>query len=103
MLPVTPVSVGKSTQQLLAEAGEFYYDLALSSNPPTLKALFEVAKRGYVLFGSDYPNAPGAAICHFTEFLEGFEPEGEALSEVLVGNAAGLFPRLRRYFTVDDG
>ena len=97
MLPVTPMSVGKSTEQLLGEAGEFYYDLAISSNPATLKALYEIAKPGHVLFGTDYPNAPTQAIHRFTEFLEGFEPGPEALSAVFTESALSLFPRLRQY------
>ena len=97
MLPVTPMSVGKSTEQLLAEASEFYYDLALSSNPATLKALYEIAKSGHVLFGTDYPNAPSQAIHDFTAFLEGFEPGPEPLSAVLTESALDLFPRLRQY------
>lgn len=97
MLPVTPMSVGKSTEQLLGEAGEFYYDLALSSNPATLKALYEIAEPGHVLFGTDYPNAPAQAIYRFTRFLEGFQLGPEALSAVFMESASSLFPRLRQY------
>ena len=97
MLPVTPMNVGKSTEQLLMEAGDFYYDLALSSNPATLKALYEIAKPGHILFGTDYPNAPTQAINRFTAFLEDFEPEQEPLTAVLIENALVLFPRLRQY------
>ena len=97
MLPVTPMSVGKSTEQLLGEAGDFYYDLAISSNPATLKALYEIAKPGHVLFGTDYPNAPTQAIHQFTTFLEGFEQGPKALSAVLMESALSLFPRLRQY------
>ncbi|KAL8792099.1 MAG: hypothetical protein Q9195_005274 [Heterodermia aff. obscurata] len=97
MLPVTPMSVGKSREQLLAEASGFYYDLAISSNAATLGALYEVAEPGHVLFGTDYPNAPSQAIYQFTEFLEGFEPRREPLSSILMESALSLFPRLRQY------
>ena len=97
MLPVTPVSIGKSTEQFLEEASEFYYDVAISSNPATLKALYEIAKTGHVLFGTDYPNAPTEAIEHFTRFLEEYEPGPEPLSAILRESALGLFPRLRQY------
>ena len=97
MLPVTPMSIGKSREQLLAEAGDFYYDLAISSNPATLAALYEIASPGHVLFGTDYPNAPSQAIHRFTEFLEGFKPRTEPLSAILTENALSLFPRLRQY------
>lgn len=94
MLPLTPMSVGKSTEQFLEEAGWFYYDVAISSNPATLKALFEIAKPENVLFGSDYPNAPTPAIQQFTRFLEGYEVGGVDLERVFRKNAEGLFGRL---------
>ena len=97
MLPVTPMSVGKSTEQFLAEASDFYYDLAISSNPATLKALYEIARPGHVLFGTDYPNAPSQAIHHFTRFLEEYEPGPEPLNAILMESALTLFPRLRQY------
>lgn len=95
MLPLTSMSVGKSTEQLLEEAGWFYYDIALSSNPATLKALFEIAKPEKVLFGSDYPNAPTPGIQRFTHTLERCEVSGVDLGRVFRKNAEGLFPRLK--------
>ena len=94
MLPVTPVTVGKSTEQLIEEARQFYFDVALSSNAATLKALFEVAKPQHVLFGSDYPNAPRPAIDRFTDFLEECAKGNETTSDVFQANAERLFPRL---------
>lgn len=95
MLPHTPMSVGKSTEQLLEEAGWFYYDVALSSNPATLKALYEVAKPENVLFGTDYPNAPTPGIQQFTRVLENCEVSGVGLENVFRKNAEGLFPRMK--------
>ena len=93
MLPETPMTVGKSTAEMIEEASEFYYDTAISANPATLKALCEIAKPGHVLFGTDYPNAPTAAIKYFTNNLERFDMGVESLSE----NAKFLFPRLKAF------
>ena len=103
MLPLTPMSVGKSTEQLLEEAGWFYYDVALSSNPATLKALFEIAKPENVLFGSDYPNAPTLGIQRFTQALEQSEISGVDLEIVFRKNAESLFPRLKDQVTTGRG
>ncbi|KAJ5840237.1 uncharacterized protein N7525_005425 [Penicillium rubens] len=69
--------------------------LAISSNPVTLKALFEFAAPGHVLFGSDFPNAPHDAIQRFTDFLEAYELPGETKGQVYSGAALELFPRLK--------
>ena len=95
MLPVTPVTVGKSTEKMLEEASDFYYDTAISSNPATLEALFEIAKPDHVLFGTDFPNAPRKAIERFTRNLEGFDAPPETLAGVFDKNALALFPRLK--------
>ena len=95
MLPVTPMTVGKTTEEIVEEASIFYYDLAISSNPATLKALYEVAKPGHVVFGTDFPNAPTPAIKRFTANLEKFSTPVESLSAVFNESALALFPRLR--------
>ena len=97
MLPVTPMTVGKSTEQMVDEASDFYYDTAISSNPATLEALFEIAKPGHVLFGTDFPNAPRDAIERFTANLEGFNVQPETLAALFNKNALVLFPRLESY------
>ena len=93
LLPATPMSVGRSTAEIIEEASGFYFDTAISSNPATLKALLEIAKPGHVLFGTDYPNAPVPAIKYFTMNLEKFDLGSESLSE----NAKELIPRLRSF------
>ncbi|KAJ5415525.1 Amidohydrolase 2 [Penicillium sp. CMV-2018d] len=95
MLPLMPRTLGLSTEELVESARTFYFDTAISSNPVTLKALFEFAAPGHVLFGSDFPNAPQDAIQHFTDFLEAYElPEGTK-RQVHSGTALELFPRLK--------
>lgn len=95
MLPLTPMTIGKSTEEIIEEAQQFYLDTAISSHPVTLKALLEFAKPGHVLFGTDFPNAPTAGIEYFTRKLETFELDPEVREGIYSGTALGLFPRLR--------
>ena len=87
----------KTTEEMLEEAKSFYFDIALSGNEYTLPLLMRFAKRGHVLFGSDFPFAPQKTIGTMTAGWEAFA-EGlgeEERWEVERGNAEGLFPRLR--------
>ncbi|KAF2999435.1 hypothetical protein E8E13_007638 [Curvularia kusanoi] len=73
MLPCMPHGCGRTREELLEEAREFYFDTALSSGGPTFKALTEFAKPGHILFGSDFPNAPRSAIISFTALFDKYE------------------------------
>lgn len=95
MLPLTPMTVGKTTEEILDEAREFYFDTAISSSPFTLTALFMLAKPGHVLFGTDFPNAPSEGIKNFTRQLESFEMDSKQRKEVYNEAALELFPRLK--------
>lgn len=98
MLPKTPMSVGKSTEQIVEEAKMFYFDTAISSNKVTLPALLELAKPGHVLFGTDFPNAPSESIEEFTSLLEAFEMGRDTKESVYWKGALELLPRLKQYF-----
>jgi 6-methylsalicylate decarboxylase len=91
MLPHTPFTVGKSTEELLAEAREFYYDTAISSNEFTLGLLFKFAKPGHVLFGTDFPNAPREGIEYFTKEWDKFEVDKKIRDGLDFENAKALF------------
>ena len=98
MLPHTPMSIGLSTEQIVEEARNFYFDTAISANRVTLKALLELAKPGHVLFGSDFPNAPRKAIEYFTTTLEQYEMGEEGQRAIENEAALALFPRLAQFF-----
>lgn len=95
MLPHTPMTIGKTTEEILDEAREFYFDTAISSGPVTLSALFMFAKPGHVLFGTDFPNAPIKGIEYCTSQLESFEMDSQRREDVYSEAALELFPRLR--------
>jgi 6-methylsalicylate decarboxylase len=80
MLPHTPFGTGETTAELLAEAREFYFDTAISGNEFTLGLLRRFAKRGHVLFGTDFPNAPREGIEWNTRGLEAWM-DGEDVGE----------------------
>jgi len=70
-----------------------YYDTALSANRPALAALEQFVPASQVLYGSDFPFAPGMmgrTIHGLAEY--GFTPE--VLRGIERGNARRLFPRL---------
>lgn len=95
MLPHTPMTVGKTTEEIIDEARTFYFDTAISSSAVTLTALFMFAKPGHVLFGTDFPNAPSKGIEDCTMQLESFEMESKQREEIYSEAALDLFPRLR--------
>ncbi|KAK5690649.1 hypothetical protein LTR97_012205 [Elasticomyces elasticus] len=95
MLPNTPMSTGKSRNDILDEARMFYYDTALASSPMALQALRELlGKDGedHILFGSDFPNAPTASIEYMTDQLNSSKAFDVGS---LRGNALKLLPRLQ--------
>ena len=97
LMPHAPANInsGLARDELLALARKFYFDTALSSSPMSLKALYALLgeeARSHVLFGSDFPNAPGESIAYFTKQLE--ESGSLGVGE-LRENALELFPRLR--------
>ena len=95
MLPLTPMTVGKTTEEIIDDAREFYFDTAISSHAITLSPLFTFAKPGHVLFGTDFPNAPTHGIEYFTKQLESFEMESKKKEDVYSKAALELFPRLK--------
>jgi 6-methylsalicylate decarboxylase len=95
MLPHTPFVVNKITSEIIELAKLFYFDTVLSSNSGVLDLLLKFAKKGHVLFGSDFPNSPNEAIKYYTEQLEGHSSE-QVGKKITYENAFALFPRLRK-------
>lgn len=101
MLPYTSFAQGMenlSTSDIVEQARQFYFDVAISSNPLTLGLLFEFAKPGHILFGSDYPNAPTEGIKYFTENFDRHPLSPDERRKVEYENALAIFPRLRGNF-----
>ncbi|CZR56877.1 uncharacterized protein PAC_06766 [Phialocephala subalpina] len=95
MNPYTPFNVGKSTEEIIQEAKQFYFDTALSANPLVLDFLLGFAKEGHILFGSDFPNAPREGIEYYTSNLDK-HAGAEMRGRIGYDNAVELFPRLKK-------
>ena len=59
----------------------FYFDTALSTGAATLPALLAFAKPDHVVFGSDWPFTPQAAVDHFTDGLDRYLGADEAVRQ----------------------
>lgn len=85
---------GRSPIEVLEEFASFYFDTALSSSAAALPSLLAFADPGHVLYGSDWPFAPQAAVAWFDAGLGEFDGiSGDARDAIRHGNAAALFPR----------
>ncbi|KAI9841064.1 MAG: hypothetical protein M1837_001035 [Sclerophora amabilis] len=99
LLPYTGLGVEKSTSEFIEDAQSFYFDLALSGNEHTLDALLRFAKRDHVVFGSDYPYAPGPSIKEFTQDFDAYSTGSRNKHDKMGSlcnreNALKLFPRI---------
>jgi 6-methylsalicylate decarboxylase len=83
-----------SANDILEQAKSFYFDLALSGSQEVLPLILRFAKKGHVLFGSDYPHATVPFSKGFTKFIDEYEMDDEMRKEVYHGAAEKLFPRL---------
>ncbi|KAF3491099.1 uncharacterized protein GIQ15_00616 [Arthroderma uncinatum] len=97
LLASTPNSCGQTQEEILDAARKFYFDTALAANHVSLSALFAFAEPGHILFGSDFPNAPGEVIDRFTGYIDS-ELSGEQHSRISYLAALELFPRLKPFF-----
>jgi predicted TIM-barrel fold metal-dependent hydrolase len=76
---------------------QLYYDTALSTHPATLSALTRVAAPGHVLYGSDWPMVPEAAVVAENKLLDASPVLDAAMSQAIErGNAEVLFPRFAK-------
>ena len=87
--------LGPKLDAVLDDFRSFYFDTALSGTPAALPSLLAFAKPDHVLFGSDWPFAPEAAVGYFTGHLDAYGGLDEGSRQALErGNASLLFPEL---------
>ncbi|QBR03512.1 amidohydrolase family protein [Paraburkholderia pallida] len=70
-----------------------YYDTALSGGKAPLSALAQITTPDHILFGTDFPFAPTAAIRQFGTALDHIEIPGVDMDKVYGENAARLLGR----------
>jgi predicted TIM-barrel fold metal-dependent hydrolase len=87
---------GRRMNDVLDDFRSFYFDIALSGSPAALPSLLQFAKRDHVLFGSDWPFAPGVAVSYFTAQFDKWDGLGaDERSAIDRMNAQKLFERLQ--------
>ena len=64
---------GRGLNDVLEDFRTFYFDIALSGSPAALPSLLAFAKPDHVLFGTDWPFAPSAAVSYFTGQFDKWE------------------------------
>ena len=86
---------GRGLNDILEDFRSFYFDIALSGSPAALPSLLQFAKRDHVLFGSDWPFAPSAAVSYFTAQFDKWDGLGaDERTAIDRTNAQKLFERL---------
>jgi predicted TIM-barrel fold metal-dependent hydrolase len=80
----------------LAQLKRFYFDIALSGSPTALPSLLSFAAPDHVLFGSDFPHAPAAAVRGFSGMYARYSLADAQRRSIDRGAAEMLFPRLAR-------
>lgn len=80
--------------KVLAPLKRFYFDIALSQSPTAFPSLMALAEPGHVLYGSDFPFAPAAAVGFMAETYEAYDFTPEQRTAIDRGSAEALFPRL---------
>jgi predicted TIM-barrel fold metal-dependent hydrolase len=94
---VQPGSPGEERDPAAMMAGlrTFYFDTALTGGGPTLALLRQFAGPGKLLFGSDWPYAPGNSAEYFTQALDELSLPDEEAFAINRGTAQELFPEFK--------
>lgn len=88
------VMQGREVPKYLDPMKRFYYDVALSSTPAAFPSLMAIADSDRILYGSDFPFAPGPAVTFMAGQYESFEMSAVQRDGIDRRNAEMLFPRL---------
>ncbi|KAK9773995.1 putative 6-methylsalicylic acid decarboxylase [Seiridium cardinale] len=84
-----------SAEDIFDQAKSFYFDTALSGSKEVLPLILGFAKKGHVLFGSDYPHATAPFSKAMTTFMDNYQMDAEIRKDIYYGAAMKLFPRLQ--------
>jgi 6-methylsalicylate decarboxylase len=85
--------VSKRVPDVMAEIRKFWFDLALSSNPAVLAALFTVADPKRIVFGSDFPYAPDIGTRVNVAASDHYPMDNRLREDIGRGNALALLGR----------
>lgn len=91
--PLDPRAIGFDPLASIPTLQRFYFDVALSSTPAALPSLLAFAEPGHVLYGSDFPYAPPAAIASMARLFESAPLPDDVRWSIDREAATALFPR----------
>jgi predicted TIM-barrel fold metal-dependent hydrolase len=80
-----------STDEVVEQMRNFYFDTALTASPSSLPSLLAFARPGHVLYGSDWPFAE-EEIPYYNTFLDTHPMSDEQRIGINHDNAQALFP-----------
>jgi predicted TIM-barrel fold metal-dependent hydrolase len=84
----------RAVEKRMAPLRRFHFDVALSSSPNALPSLLAFADPGRVLYGSDFPFAPAAAVRFMRQEYDDVPLAPDTRAAIDHRNAEALFPRL---------
>ena len=90
--PLLVASSPRTSNDIIADAKSYYFDLALTGTSNVLDALLKWAPKDHVLFGSDFPYATTEAV-YFTKKLAEYPMSDEQRKAIYENNGRKLFPR----------
>ena len=87
----------KAVRERMQVFKHFWYDVALSSTPTTFPTLRAVADPTKILYGTDYPFAPAAAVKYMAAAYVDLKLPAPLRAGIDRRNAEALFPRLKEH------
>lgn len=84
----------KAVEERMQVFRRFWFDIALSSTPAVFPSLLAVADPSRILYGSDFPFAPAAAVKYMRAEYEDIDLDPTLRAGIDRRNAEALFPRL---------
>ncbi|KAF7355385.1 Amidohydrolase 2 [Mycena sanguinolenta] len=85
-----------SSEEILEDFKNFYYETALSAHQTTLSALDTFVDPERILFGTDFPAVSSEMVGWYTRNLEAFHAaDAHKLASIMANNALDLFPKFR--------
>lgn len=84
----------KAVEERMQVFRRFWFDIALSSTPAAFPSLLAVADPSRILYGSDFPFAPAAAVKYMRAEYEDIDLDPTLRAGIDRRNAEALFPRL---------
>ena len=93
-LAALAVNRRREVEARMAVIRRFWFDIALSSTPTAIPSLLSVADPHRVLYGTDFPFAPPAAVRYMRTEYEQTQLTREQRRRIDRDNALALFPRV---------